>query len=342
MNIHVTDSPALLNPLRDAFARMYSWADDLPGWCDRDEPVAIALQAAEWVRIIYAELEDWRVAEQKHLDAAFKAADKAPNGAPKLILAEISGVLKTYRHQISEQAKLALLAITDHDTQPKKKQRAAERPRCLDSEDIKAAISAIDWWNRALPIRLGRRQRLRSYVADWTLIKLALLEHMPVREVAERVGLDASGSGVALRIAQAITDVAETVGEFSLDLPVPRLEWSRPVLTPQSDRVACYNKGNRENEVGTSKASRPWLSPWSADDRANHRRQYESHDAKLIADFIDRHGVTKCPQGLAEGHGVISIHGKAGAPDARIPVGDRNYDLKANEITVTIPQRALR
>jgi hypothetical protein len=35
---------------------MYSWVDDLPAWCDRSEPVAIALQAAEWIRIIYGEL----------------------------------------------------------------------------------------------------------------------------------------------------------------------------------------------------------------------------------------------------------------------------------------------
>jgi hypothetical protein len=39
-----------------AMPSMYSWVDDLPAWCDRSEPVAIALQGAEWIRIIYGEL----------------------------------------------------------------------------------------------------------------------------------------------------------------------------------------------------------------------------------------------------------------------------------------------
>jgi hypothetical protein len=301
----ITSSAALLNPPRDAFARMYSWVDDLPGWCDRTEPVATALQAAEWVRIIYGELEHWRAAEQNHLEAAFEAADKAASGAPKLILAQLSGKLKLYHHPISERAKSALSEIND-----------VERPRYLSPDDIQASKLLVDWWNKALLIRLARRPRLRSFVSDWSLLKYALLERMSMRAVAERVGLDRSGSGVASRIAEAIAAVAETAGEFPLDFPAPRLEWSKPrLLTPQTEKVACYTIIRRKNfEPKLLTAKRAPFQP-GTDDRL------------LIAEHLKTIGVTRLPPGIADGvpHGSLR--------------GDRTYDIEAGTVAISYPQK---
>jgi hypothetical protein len=248
----------LLAPPRAAFARMFSWADDIPGWCDRPEPVAAALQAAEWIRVIYGEMDDWRDAEQSHWAAVHENAPKAENGAPRLILGEINGIVTRYRHQIGSRATLALQAINE------------DQPRYLSPADIQAAFAVINYWNRSLLIRLARRQRLRSYVTDWTLVKYALLEHMTTRETAERLGLDRSGSGVASRINDAIAAVADDVGEFPLDFPAPRLVWSKPkLLSPQIPRVACYNKIIRPAQFRNPKPltiERPPLRP-AADDR---------------------------------------------------------------------------
>jgi hypothetical protein len=210
-----------------------------------DEPVAVALQAAEWIRIVYAELEEWRTGADAH------EAHATENHKFDRVAAELSGELEPHHHRISARAKSALFAIRDHNAPPTRKKLVALQPRYLDPKDIWAALAVIDWWNRALLVRLGRRQRLRSYVTDWTLIKMALLKHMAVRDVAVRVGLDASGSGVAQRIAEATADVAASVGDFALDFPAPRLQWSRPRLTPQIYKSACYNKGKTERQSGT-------------------------------------------------------------------------------------------
>jgi hypothetical protein len=75
---------------------MYSWGDDLRGWCDRDEPVAVALQAAEWIRIVYAELEDWRAGADAH------EAHAAENHKYDRIASELSGEPAAHHHRIAE------------------------------------------------------------------------------------------------------------------------------------------------------------------------------------------------------------------------------------------------
>ena len=46
----------------DDFVRMYSWKRHLPGWCDRDEPIAAAFQAASWIlRCDRMRDEGWKV-----------------------------------------------------------------------------------------------------------------------------------------------------------------------------------------------------------------------------------------------------------------------------------------
>jgi hypothetical protein len=267
----------------DAYARMFSWSDDLPEWCDQQQPIAVALQAALWIRILLDEIIAQNEA-RRPLDwynlllSDFKSADKAgtaptPKRNSNMTEAAFHAATRTEGRRIPAKdwaLKNFLKMVPEPGLIGPKHNKLAYRldwlgrpclderyryelgdaafravyarrsPRIISPADVDAARVVIHHALGALTGRLANKERLRSYRADWTIIKLILAEHLPHRVVAARLDMDRSGSGVSGRFTAAMADIAKSVGQFDLDIPAPRLPWSRPSLTPQNEGGVCY------------------------------------------------------------------------------------------------------
>jgi hypothetical protein len=151
-----------------AFTRMAELADAIPGWCDAKQPVARILQAAFWVRLLHNEIN---------------RRDETPDWI------------------IGNAARDAIRAAYPE-------QRGVfRRPRVLTPDDIHAARLVL---HHALTILIGdmaRRERWRSYVADWHIIEMVLAQHLTTRDIAQIVGL--AHSVVARRYRAAIAAISQ-------------------------------------------------------------------------------------------------------------------------------------
>ena len=180
-----------------AFAKMASWADDLSGWCDHSEPICRALQAALGIR---AALEE--IAKED-----------------ELVASAIREVL-----------------IDDDDFEDTSRRFRYSARRVITSDDTDAARWVYHCANRTLLIAVARKKRWRAaagevFLSDWSIIKRVLVRHQSLRDIAEELGLDKSGSGLSGRFRDAIGAIAESVG------PV---EWPLSRLSPQPNP---YSRG---------------------------------------------------------------------------------------------------
>ena len=112
---------------------------------------------------------------------------------------------------------------------------------CVVVEDeVHAARLVVSHANVVLLKALANKARWRSPVVDWSVIKL-ILAHVPLRDAAAALGLDKSGSNLSRRFDNAIAAIAESVGDFSLDMASPDLEPVPPRLKPQIEYPTWYN-----------------------------------------------------------------------------------------------------
>ena len=171
--------------VRDAFARMAGWANDLPGWCDHADPFARALQAAFGIRL-----------------------------APEKIAEEDAFIAKAIRE-----------VLVDYDYYEDTGRRVRYLPRLAVTTDVvDAACRVVQHVNIIMLKEVARKRRWRAmigdaYLADWTIVKRVLVGHQSFREMAEDLGLDKSGNGLGRRFREAIKAIADAVGPVQWPSP---------------------------------------------------------------------------------------------------------------------------
>ena len=279
MNQAATIAPAAVPTwVRDAVACMASWADDLPGWCTQNEPIAEALQTALGIRLALEaiEQEDFQTAR------AFRDYRRQTRRRYRKVL------VKTPR----------LIAAVDDFEEPDRRFRY--RPRLVIGRDDTDAARLVV--TRAVTVlalaiirkrsveELGfRKRRLRAtigddFLTDWTIIKRVLVEHQSFRSLAQELGLDEKA--IRKRFHGAIAAIAAAIG---------------PVQWPESlsPHPRTYSRGPRER-TGRRPQWRHQLHLHADRPDFQTREQVLSPELDLVARFLAGGGtIQKLPDGLA-------------------------------------------
>jgi hypothetical protein len=244
--------------LRSAFGRMAGWAELLPSWCDRDEPVAAALQAAAFIEILAHErdrLDDVReqpnwlnflLADLKDIDLIIRLGGKKKQIYPHAMRRWLHwrGTLPE-EYQVSETPRRALRAWQIAERDRKREMagalvvtglghlvnaRAGGR-YVIRAEDIAAAQTVIDYCASVLADR-DKRRRQRSRVTDEVILGSLLIQHRTLRNSAAMLRL--SKSTLWERLKAALLDIGARVCPFVAE-PVPT---ARPdKSTTQYDKI---------------------------------------------------------------------------------------------------------
>ena len=91
------------------------------------------------------------------------------------------------------------------------------RPRLvIGRDDTDAARLVVTRAATVLTLAAIRKKRWRAmigddFLADWTIIKRVLVQHQSIRDLAQELGLDKSGSGLSYRFREAIKAIAEVM-----------------------------------------------------------------------------------------------------------------------------------
>jgi hypothetical protein len=211
------------HPPLDAFARMYSWRNDIPDWCDREEPVCAALQAAVWIGTLYNQYAS------PDMDKARAKLDWA-----NLLVSELGDRSRTWfkyslpppeadfsyaevRYRYCELPDRAFKLLAHY-----RKHLSGEPPRLILLEDIGAARDVINYWSWILRCIDFNRPRRRNWISARDITRCVVVEHLTLQETASKLGLQ-HHSSVNARLKEVIDIVAASVGDFRRDLPVPHL-----------------------------------------------------------------------------------------------------------------------
>ena len=367
--------------LRYSFARMTSWVDDLPHWCDQDEPALKALQAAFWVRILHAEINrldsarqlpnwlpivrkgcgeipywrfnvslsepaDWfnlLIAEMREADsyddkygrgnvaAVWRSLPEprwaGPQGyrlAFKVDRLAIPYADEQYRYELSDEAFRAVYCVRDYGVEKDDIRKLAKRPRVITPDDVHAARIVIAGAQTPLLWKFAKKKRLRICTSDWDIVKLIICDHMTVRDVALKVGLEKSGSTVSQIFNDAISAIVERVGSFCTDLSVPRKDWSRPRLLEQNAPFMRYTQsawyaGRTAPRIINKNALWPAYTPPLRDSQIPEK-------GRLVAEYFEGGGkITQCRPGRA-----FYYKGILGSGHHTIYVGDEPVELSGS------------
>jgi hypothetical protein len=193
----------------DVFTRMLRWKRNLPGLCNREDPIETAIQAAFWILRLYDEV--WE------------------NG-----LVPSAAVLELVRDMHPERKLLTRFLPSGL--------------RRITCDDFTAARYVIHYCNLALFPGLTEWHRFRpdrpdgTRTPDWRIVRLMLSERLSSHDVAKRLGLD--HSGVNKRFKEAIATISKAIGPLLIGpkslFPqtaslIPRVERriGKPTFKPQ-------------------------------------------------------------------------------------------------------------
>ena len=131
-----------------------------------------------------------------------------------------------YRYELTDDAFRALYQFRDCQ-------------HVLTEDAVHAARLVTSHANMVLLNKLATKPRQRSAVVDWSIVQ-QILAHVPLRDAAVALGLDKSGSNLSRRFNNAIAAIAESVGNFRLDMALPEPVQVAPRLKPQIEYPVCY------------------------------------------------------------------------------------------------------
>ena len=286
-----------LNPLPSDFAEIPDWLSiSIPNWtegCSIDDPLNISItEPADWLNLYTSDLKEADKFGEGNAVAAGRGCDAAAHAWRSL------PAQKRYRYELSDAAFRAVYCVREYGTEKDDIRNLAKRPRVITPDDIHASRIVIHSALRAELWKLAKKKRLRNYTADWTIIKLIIRDHMTMRDVAIKVGLEKTGSTVTQIFNDAVAAIVESIGTFSTDLSVPRKEWSRPRLREQNAPFVKYTQSAWYADRPAPRIINKGFSLWPKARRLTPG-QIDEKD-RLIAKFLSDGGEpTQCRPGRA-------------------------------------------
>ena len=184
----------------------------IPNWtegCSIDDPLNISItEPADWLNLYTSDLKEADKFGEGNAVAAGRGCDAAAHAWRSL------PAQKRYRYELSDAAFRAVYCVREYGTEKDDIRNLAKRPRVITPDDIHASRIVIHSALRAELWKLAKKKRLRNYTADWT-IKLIIRDHMTMRDVAIKVGLEKTGSTVTQIFNDAVAAIVESIGTFS-------------------------------------------------------------------------------------------------------------------------------
>jgi hypothetical protein len=201
----------------DAFARMADRKRYLPGLKDYGHPIADSLQVSFWILQLDAETsirpeaaeEKKRRKSEQFLERE-RALSSKGTGVPPNKMGASGAIMVT-----TDVGRELLRDI--HPDRELLKRFLPPKWRRLTKDDITAARIVIANSNSILYRDLKKKRRWHYdddglHQPDWIIIRLMLRDRLTAREIAARLGLDDTGSGVIKRFKAAIAQISDIVG----------------------------------------------------------------------------------------------------------------------------------